>query len=573
MTALTAPEARQFTVHPAIIKSIIREQAGSPDKAIAELIMNSVDAGATRVDITFEDGTLTIKDDGRGFSSREEILQVFETFGLPHEEGDAIYGRFRVGRGQIMVYGKVSWRSGHYEMVADLAGEVENFGYHLQEHDTFAEGCTVTVTGTTDPYKPYSLPHSSKSLERDLAEMVAYVAVPVTFNGTVINTLPSQADWTDEDDHAFYSLNRTDWELLIYNKGVMVAKQQAHWFGVGGVVNTKQPLALNMARNAILCGCDVWSRIKLRLKAHYQKRLARVQQLKDHEVPALLEWIVHTDDPIPHELQRKIRSLRFMVDIFGNKQSPEKMLTAERFTLHDRTHITIAEHVHRSGMASVIMPQTIGMLTRGNPTDQDAVDIIGRLIKRLAIFPPNGKSYFKDFQFFVNSLDDTTDDIKDSQLTNEEMLVLRIARAMNVEIYNLVRAPGGVRKISAGKADKVEAWTDGCSYIQIDRGILKNVRHHKCGVNKLVALIVHEYCHGDSTSGTHSHDYDFYQQFHEAILDPDFGKIVDAFFRRYVSGLCRKGIVPSGEHGQHIKQIAKLAQDLPTRSTRKAAAS
>jgi hypothetical protein len=39
MSHIPLTEERQFTVHPAIIKSIIHEQAGSFDKAIAELVM------------------------------------------------------------------------------------------------------------------------------------------------------------------------------------------------------------------------------------------------------------------------------------------------------------------------------------------------------------------------------------------------------------------------------------------------------------------------------------------------------------------------------------------------------
>ncbi|HHQ2716965.1 TPA: hypothetical protein ACSPMB_002848, partial [Pseudomonas aeruginosa] len=57
-------ERRQFTIHPAVIKTLINEQAGSLSKAFAELVMNAVDAGATSVCIAADpkEGTFQISD-------------------------------------------------------------------------------------------------------------------------------------------------------------------------------------------------------------------------------------------------------------------------------------------------------------------------------------------------------------------------------------------------------------------------------------------------------------------------------------------------------------------------------
>lgn len=73
-------ETRKFSVHPQIIFSLITAQAGTLGKAVLECIMNSVDAGATKVDITVNANTIKIVDDGQGFRTKAEISEWFEVF-------------------------------------------------------------------------------------------------------------------------------------------------------------------------------------------------------------------------------------------------------------------------------------------------------------------------------------------------------------------------------------------------------------------------------------------------------------------------------------------------------------
>jgi len=101
--AALSAERRQFKMHEALLYSVIQKQAGSLAKAGLEGTMNSVDAGATRVDITCDGTTVVIADDGRGFTSAREIEEFFETFGTPHAEGDAKFGFFRMGRGHFFI--------------------------------------------------------------------------------------------------------------------------------------------------------------------------------------------------------------------------------------------------------------------------------------------------------------------------------------------------------------------------------------------------------------------------------------------------------------------------------------
>ncbi len=99
-----------FELDPQIVHFIIHSQAGSIGKALIELLMNSVDAGATLVRLNMSCNGFECFDDGQGFASREDVICYFGRFGTPHVEGDAVYGRFRLGRGQIMAakYGEIN---------------------------------------------------------------------------------------------------------------------------------------------------------------------------------------------------------------------------------------------------------------------------------------------------------------------------------------------------------------------------------------------------------------------------------------------------------------------------------
>ena len=124
-------ESRQIKTHPQLLLDVITRQAGTISKAMLEGVMNSVDAKATRCDITLTNTSLVIDDDGNGFRSRDEIVQFFETFGTPHTEAEGkVYGTFRMGRGQIFAFGSNVWRTGDFRMAVDI--KRRGFDYDLE---------------------------------------------------------------------------------------------------------------------------------------------------------------------------------------------------------------------------------------------------------------------------------------------------------------------------------------------------------------------------------------------------------------------------------------------------------
>lgn len=62
--------------------------------------MNAVDAKATRCEIKIETDLVTIRDDGMGFKTKDDIQKWFEVFGAIHSaEEQKVFGTFRMGKG------------------------------------------------------------------------------------------------------------------------------------------------------------------------------------------------------------------------------------------------------------------------------------------------------------------------------------------------------------------------------------------------------------------------------------------------------------------------------------------
>ncbi len=391
--------------------------------------MNAVDAGATKIFITAgpEEGTFEISDDGRGFRSRDEIERFFESFGTPHVEGDAINGRFRIGRGQIMSYAKTVWRSGCFEMHVDLEGE-ETFGYHLIEHEVSHSGCTIS--GQVYVGKKYLIDaqllegiiKSSYSYFGDYGsgfkEMIRFVSVPIVVNGVTANEPPSTVKWSIEDDYALYKFAREGQALSVYNQGVFVCELPAGKFGVGGVVSSKRPFQVNLARNSIIeHKCETWQHIRQVISERFEMQIGKLKRLTVAESENLLKDLIFTDKVYSHRALNGICKVKFIPDVFGELKAPIDYLSGERFTYFDGVHMAIAEQVQNSRMATVVMPL---LLQRANVRDneENAAAVISRLRERSGWCRD---IYFQPFEYYVRELSSTSSLLLDEDLDPEEM--------------------------------------------------------------------------------------------------------------------------------------------------------
>lgn len=570
MSAQPTEERRAFGLHPKILLTIMREQAGSLSKALSELVMNSVDAGATRIDIAIGESNFTVADDGHGFTSLEQLENFFDVFGTPHEEGDAYYGRFRIGRGQIMSYARTTWRSGPFEMRVDIAGDTTDLGYDLLTHSEIVSGCRIDG----EFYQPnkvyrsfYDESNFNWGIDDDFRRLIRYIPVPVFINGMQSNRLPAEEQWDFEDDLAWYRFYRDDRDLAIYNRGVLVEYKKAAHFGTGGTVVTKRPLLVNMARNALIVhNCPTWKHVSQIIADRYRSRLTKAKKLDMDERAKLINDLLFGEEMIyPHEADQ-LRKIRFIPDIFGEVQSPNKFLAGVNYTLFDGKHTMIAERAQTHGRAAVVM-QEMFYRTRLNTEEiSHYAWAINRMRSRLGM--PNEIQWL-DFGQLVQEMDGTAKTLDDKDLTVQELIVLDELRYLNEWHLGkwLVGSYAKRRAVVAGVSDTMTAWTDGKTYIAIHRNALRDIRNS--GAVKLILLMIHEYGHEESSVGGHAHDFEFYHRFHRFAVTCSVGDLSDQLFRRYVNGICKESIVPSSDTGRHVRYLAERSPKLRSRNKAK----
>lgn len=560
-------ERRLFGLHPQILLTIMREQAGSLSKAMAELVMNSVDAGATRIDLTVGEESFVLADDGCGFTSRDQLESFFDIFGTPHEDGDAYYGRFRIGRGQIMSYARTNWRSGPFEMRVDVAGNVNDLGYDLLTHSENVLGCRISgkFYERNRIYRSFSDTDGFDwGIDSDFRYLIGYVPIPVFINGRQANKLPANESWDHEDEYAWYRFIKDGYSnLSLYNRGVLVQHLDASRFGTGGIIVSKRPFTTNMARNAVVeHRCPVWQEVKKTILERFEFRLAKAKKLDRDEAAKLMDDLLFGDGQISYQTQQLIRKIRFIPDIFGELKAPNDFLASRFYTLHDGKHTMIAERVQRQGRAAVVMGS---MFIRTHLDTKEPVNYFRAVRKLRERLGMGNDIQWIDFADLVRELNDTSTIVEDAQLKEEEQIVLGALRYLNDHSFGRQFAGGYAkrRKIVAGESDTRQAWTDGKSFIAINRKQLLDIRHS--GAAKLILLIAHEYGHDEPTVGEHAHDFAFYHRFHKSVLSCATGDMADLLFRRYVSGICQVGIVPSSATGQHVRHLAGCSPKLRSR--------
>ena len=81
------PTEIYFTVDSSLIRELGERLVGKPYVALAELIKNSYDADANRVDIDFTGDSIVVSDDGIGMTFAE-FRDRWMRIGSPHKEAE-----------------------------------------------------------------------------------------------------------------------------------------------------------------------------------------------------------------------------------------------------------------------------------------------------------------------------------------------------------------------------------------------------------------------------------------------------------------------------------------------------
>ncbi|UDJ82114.1 ATP-binding protein [Kosakonia oryzae] len=555
-----------FELDPQIIHHIIYSQAGSIGKAVIELIMNSVDAGAGAVIIDITPEGFSCRDDGRGFASYDDVKRYFGRFGTPHQEGDATYGRFRLGRGQIMAHARTLWRSQAWQMSVDT----REMGYHydLEELTAPVPGCVISG----EWYDPLTSQERMSCLQ-EIRDLVRYTPVTVHLNGTVITRQPALEKWDMEDDEAWYRL-REEGAVSVYNQGVLVRHDPAQVWGVGGLIVSKKPLALNVSRTEILRKtCPVWKSIAARFG-----RLAATfsdNQGKHRKTEARREKTARSLLSGEGDMQSLFNGEE-VITLLPGKQH----VTLEHFirkcchypSAVDKSCFTLiryagevprGELIARAGIAPVVHPVTLSRFGCYEP--EEFMECLSRVRENLMEYRDPlpreqrwGSGWLSelalvDFETLSANFIDSTQMVSEKQLDKETRRAWTALRWCLAEYAAVCsggeagyqsRAYGGKRfQILLGESTSSDAWTDGETYIAYNIDIVRRLKPDALRTASLLfSLTEHEVAHqGDSLDC--GHDEAFYQRFHDisTLCAPDRQHYMHIWLMKYTTSLEAEG--------------------------------
>lgn len=550
-----------FTVSPQYIIDLMERQSEGIDKALAELVMNSVDAKAKAVHIrmekNFDTGLVefSVEDDGRGFT-KKTIMEYFRLFGEPHVAGDATYGAFRLGRAQIFSVARTEWHTRSYIMRVDIRKaldekQIKDLGFELLDSDRIVKGCCIQGT----IYDRYAY---VEDIQSNLTRIIKYMPVPVYFNGqriTIpIKDLKKEKTRYFQDEVAHYFLDPTAETLELYNQGVVVDFPEFTSPLARGIVISKMPFALDHSRRiALKERCPVWQQMDSQLS-----KFANAQCLNFHE-----------GDVKNH--QHYLRLAMQHLDQHGIKycEALNHFVTARILRDHLNNEVSLLDlfAVQRIGVAHELGPriervadiERMPLLHDGPKSMMHHIDLRG-----------TGRNYFERFVNFANQccqvwMAEHSDhpscaeyrdfvmvefDINDEkyQATYQEIdedtmdymahhKLHCYLTALNDVLHPIIRHHLGKcskREMKLGRSNEAEAWTDGSTRITFDAKT-NSTFYNDGNYTKLILLMAHEYCHdGDSRQG---HGSVFYKAFHDLVQSLDYPVIIEAAEQQFADNL------------------------------------
>lgn len=537
-------EIRRFKIDPHAIMSLIKAQAGSIHKAMLEAVANSMDAGATRIDIEVSKDRIVIKDDGHGLAEKEDIYKFFEVFGFDHSQLGRSVGRFGVGRGQLFCFGVNTWRTNNFEMSIDIKNK--GLDYDLRAGLPKAKGMTITI----DLNEPLQASEQLQ-IEEEFRRLVRYSTTPVYFNGKQISEDPTQIKWPHETDEAWIQI-RKDGRMDVYSQGLFV---KSVWdFGVGGRIVTKPGKALeqNLARNDILVKeCPVWKKVNATVKKLAEAHIGKASA--SHNLTPEMRRVKAKEALTPEGTQALLGEKLFTLT--NNKHvSLEKLLStglistaksfdqaADKFIQRNQAMVVDDGTLSRFGADSVTE-----MLQRITKAVEQQLTVMKQA--RTSIKIGRRHVYYYELERLLTTLktckgyDALADMPLDSKINYELVDVRKLTpeeKGVAFALKKQMRAIGF--NVAAYRQPDVDPWrvdfrerklaffndngttqafTDGATTIWLNRKVMmQKARKGSPGFMELMALLVHEYLHDTTSQVAHGHPPEFYEDFHNILLD------------------------------------------------------
>jgi len=577
---MTTVEERSFQVDNRIIYDLVFKQSHSLEGALTELVQNSYDAGATYVNINFDELKFEAVDDGRGFRSKEEITQWFEIFGLPHEqEDDSRFGRFRMGRGQIMGHASTIWSSGHYVMDVDV--KKRGLNYKLKNEMTNVCGCKITGWWyrddkgmTVNRIHPEKTPADDKeirlrNLTDDLINKVRFIfGIQVYINGVLANDV-SNMKWDYEDDVFLFkkeqlwmvNLKKADYNntISLYNLGAEVTRFKIA--KLEGIVVSKKHLTLNLTRSQVQDNCPVLKHIKKTLRSIAPKYSVE-RSYSPHESKEILLEALQGHISLEEALH-----LPLFPDIRNNKYYSLHQLNSSCYFVAGKTDKEkhFADLIYTQSLCVVLSAVCDFSYTKTIGASKESLSFDNLFYStwpsQLSEISANRLQY----DDLKHSIDIEKNELEDESLPPKTLLKLKalracnnsaIAKLLNLQVYQYdTQKWQRIRALHVGTSTSYSAWTDCENKIVIELSVLEKMDEGYSGVYRILTVLIHEYCH---TKDTETHDYEFMENFHRAVADnPLFIQTCEDILRKYDDLQYKAKVKPTSKVLRALKSIRR----------------
>ncbi|WP_137297262.1 ATP-binding protein [Psychromonas sp. SP041] len=531
-----------FSVDDSVIKSFIFSQNGTLATGLRELVINGIDKGSETIEVNISQDGFEVIDHGEGFDSVENIKKHFGRFGTPHVEGDAKFGLFRIGRGQIMKFGEITWLSNEFRIHTDVNNL--NMGYQLESGiKKKTSGCIVKGK----LYNPLSK-HELISTINQLEDLVFYLSNDVVINKKLSSGQMNDTDWDYEDEKVKIKWSNSGYGIRIYSQGAYVKTIRAYEYGsLNADVVSKENLVLNMARNEISDDDELWIHISsvVRKKAYEEARKKiRSRRLDDYTRGVIIRGLMSKSDEVfdvfKYGLIKDYKGRAISINSFSSSKLP--------LTIVEKSYESYAEAISMQKVAFVLSYSELEKW--GVSTVPDFVRKISTICTIWGLRRSSddiSNKVILPIELLSKGLDDSISTIGIKDLTSRQSAaresLIAGSKVAAREFSKLLGEFVVERKILIGRSIRSISWTDGLGYIAFNEDILTYLDSGIEGATEMALILCNEYTHTSSNLETYPYELVFYEDFHNRVLSSKkmiLGKISDAVNKAYFKGLIKR---------------------------------
>lgn len=557
---MSIAEKRDFRLSNHMMFHLVFSQAGTIAKGLTELYMNAEDAGSSTFELEINIDGFKVVDRGRGFKTLKEIEDWFEELGFDHaadelHRDESRFSRFGLGRAQIMAFARTQWLTNTFSMDVDI--KERGFGYELLVEQAQVDGCTIIGKW----YEALSFAEL-KTVQREFEELIRFANIPIIVNGVTVNS--TNVKWDYETDKV-YIQRRTSGDMAVYNRGVLIRSYPAYQYG-SGIVVSKVPLTLNVARNDILqSGCEVWKEVRAFLREDAVTTSKRKQRLNDSERQLLIDQLLSGE--LDYD---DVRESPLIEDVTGRKWPMNKLLRGP-ITVHTSGTKLAADRVQQSKQAFVLAKSMMEVFSADTPQG---------LIERLEFAMSQGLRWKRELTYIpidqlISSNNDQYTLLKEKELTKTELVAFKsiskgIGHLGSAVWASTSTSQGSMarynRKLFFGVSEHANAWTDGTSFIALNRDFVrKHIRDGFRGFTTICNVLVHEFCHESNTATGHEHGSEFYETFHDVLCerqDMGYGTAIRTMLTDFLARAQKEGLKLTRNELRDLDREVYLERDI-----------